>query len=202
MIRLFFIPLLLVILCAGAQAQDTVKPKKKHKLTDTVGVVNGSVIRLYDFRELLSDIMRSEAPDSVVQDTEFTRYVNMTWERLVSDILIYGEIEKRKLSLTEKDVIKRLLKVPPKELRADFTAPDGVFDSSSYVEFLSNTEPDSNRAMVVNYYHMQMEQDNLQRALAPKATSDAARTEAFVAWMRKAFKTASIDDRRTAFGYY
>jgi hypothetical protein len=96
-IRLFII-ISLVVLTVNSKAQDTNKPKKKHLLTDTVGMVNGSVIRLYDFRELLSDITRSEAPDSVVQDTEFTRYVNMTWERLVSDILIYQEIEKRNLS--------------------------------------------------------------------------------------------------------
>jgi hypothetical protein len=200
-IRSFIIITVLTVLTLPSIAQDTTKAKKKHKLTDTVGVVNGSVIRLYDFRELLSDIIRSEAPDSIVQDTEFTRYVNMTWERLVADILIYQEIEKRKLGISEQDLIKRLIKSPPKELVADFTTEHG-FDKASYEAFLTNTEPDSARTIVLNYFHMQMEQDNLQRALAPKGRSERERIEAFAAWLKKAFQRARIDDRRTAFGYY
>lgn len=201
MIRLFII-ISLVVLTVNSKAQDTNKPKKKHLLTDTVGIVNGSVIRLYDFRELLSDITRSEAPDSVVQDTEFTRYVNMTWERLVSDILIYQEIEKRNLSISEEGLIERLIKDPPKEIKQDFTDEGGAFDHRSYEQFLRNTEPDSIRAFVLGFYQMQLEQEDLIRSIAPKGKSEKARNEAFALWLRKAFKTARIEDRRTSFGYY
>lgn len=171
-------------------------------MTDTVGVVNGIVIRLFDFRELLSDIMRSEAPDSVVQDTEFTRYVNMTWERLVSDILIQQEIEKRKLELTESEVIDRLISDPPDELKQDFTEAGGSFDREAYEHFLRNHEPDSARTIVVNYFQLSMEQADLMEVLAPKARSQSKRIEAFTSWLKKAFKNARIEDRRTAFGYY
>ncbi len=202
MSRLFIIIAVLVVLSGYSYAQDSTKPKKKHKMTDTVGVVNGSVIRLYDFRELLSDITRTEAPDSIVQDTEFTRYVNMTWERLVSDILIYQEIEKRKLNISEEELVRRLLKEPPEELRLDFTNPEGTFEKEAYKDFLQGTQPDSARTLVLNYYHMQYEQESLLRALAPKAKSDRARHEAFAAWFKKAFQSAQIEDRRTGFGYY
>ena len=202
MIRSFIIISLVVVLAAHSNAQDSTKPKWKHKLTDTVGVVNGSIIRLYDFRELLSDITRSEAPDSIVQDTEFTRYVDMTWERLVSDILIYQEIEKRKLGISEKELISRLIANPPKELKEDFTDAHGTFDGRSYEQFLRSSESDSVREIVLNYYHIQLEQENLLRAIAPRTKSEKARNEAFAAWLRQAFKTARIEDRRTAFGYY
>lgn len=203
MSRLFICIVIVASLASDSRSQDTTaaKPRKKHKLTDTVGVVNGAVIRLYDFRELLSDIMRSQAPDSVVQDTEFTRYVDMTWERLVSDILIQREIEKRKLVLSESQVIERLLREPPNELKQDFSV-SGSFDVAAYEHFLESTEPDSTRTMVVNYFHMVYEQDNLMRALAPRAKSMRERTEAFAAWLRKVMKAARIEDRRTAFGYY
>lgn len=204
MSRLFIFILIFACLASVSRSQDTtsVKPKKKHKLTDTVGVVNGTVIRLYDFRELLSDIIRSEAPDSVVQDTEFTRYVNMTWERLVTDILIQGEVEKRKLELSEQKVIDRLLRTPPPELVQDFSAASGTFDTAAYEHFFRSTEPDSARTIVVNYFQMAYELADLQRSLAPKARTEKARIDAFAAWLRKSMKAARIEDRRTAFGYY
>ena len=202
MSRLFIIIVTLVVLSGYSSAQDSTKPRKKHKMTDTVGVVNGSVIRLYDFRELLSDITRTEAPDSIVQDTEFTRYVNMTWERLVFDILIHQEIEKRELNIPEAELVRRLLRNPPEELRQDFTNPEGHFEKEAYAEFLQGTQPDSARTLVLNYYQMQYEQEDLFRALAPKAKSGKARHEAFATWFKKALQTARIEDRRTAFGYY
>lgn len=204
MIRSFCIIAILVVLASDSysQAAPVAQPKKKHKMTDTVGVVNGSVIRLFDFRELLSDIVRTEAPDSIVQDTEFTRYVNMTWERLVSDILIYQEIERRMLALSAEKVVDLLIRNTPEELKHDFTQAGGSFDDKAYEHFLRDTTADSVRSMVINYFQAQLEQEKLMMALAPKARSKRERTEAFAAWLRKAFKTARIEDRRTAFGYY
>ena len=105
---------LTVFLCSNisfAQAQE-VKPRKKHKNSDTVGVVSGTPIRYYDFKQQLNSIIqehRNEVKDSVVSDTAYTRFVNMTWDKLIGDIIIEQELSKRKLSFTTEKTIEKLL---------------------------------------------------------------------------------------------
>src|SRR5258708_31955647 len=107
-----FLVLLFILNIAFSQTQEK-KPKKKHKNTDTLGVVNGTLIRFYDFKQQLASTIKdhkSEIKDSVVSDTAFTRFVNEAWDKLVSDIVIEQELEKRKLNLTTEKTIDRILK--------------------------------------------------------------------------------------------
>jgi hypothetical protein len=182
------------------------KPRKKHKNTDTVGVVNGVVITYYDYREQLKAMMKehkSEIKGDSVSDTAFTRFVNMAWDKMIGDIIIEQELAKRKLTLTSDKTISLLLKNPPKELKEVFTdSATGVFDVKAMKAYFTNPNPDLKRTNILDYYQTLFEQERLTAALVPKATSAKERTEELAEWLKKKMLKTKIDDRRTAFGFY
>ena len=196
--------LILLLLTQISFAQEK-KAKKKHKMTDTVGVVNGDVIRYYDFREQLATTIREhkkEIRDSVVSDTAFTRFVNMTWEKLVDDIIIETELQKRKLSLTTDKTIERILKDIPKELKETFTDSTGSINKKALKIYLKNPNPDLQRTKILDYYQILFEQQRLASAIAPMARTEEERMKRLGLWLKEKVLKAKIDDRRTAFGYY
>jgi len=199
-----FVLLILLILTQISFAQEK-KPKKKHKMMDTVGVVNGTVIRYYDFREQLASTIRDhklEIKDTIVTDTAFTRFVNMTWDKLVADIIIENELQKRKLSLTTEKTIDRILKDIPKELKETFSDSSGSFNEKALSAYLKNPNPDPKRTKILDYYQILFEQQRLAAAIAPMARTEEERTKRLGLWLKMKVSKAKIDDRRTAFGYY
>jgi hypothetical protein len=187
-----------------AQTQEK-KPKKKHKNTDTVGVINGTLITLYDFKQQLAATLkehRSEVKDSVVSDTAFTRFVNEAWDKLVSDIIIDQELEKRKLTLTTDKTIDRILKSIPKELKETFTDSSGQFNEKALKAYLKNPNPDLQRTKILDYYQVIFEQQRLAAALAPKARTEEERIKELGLWLKLRISKSNIDDRRSSFGYY
>lgn len=174
-------------------------------MTDTVGVVNGSVIRFYDFREQLAAVIREhkkEIKDTVVSDTAFTRFVNMAWDKLVADIIIENELQKRKLSLTTEKTIDRILKDIPKELKVTFTDSSGTFNEKALKAYLKNPNPDPQRTKILDYYQILFEQQRLASSIAPMARTEEERMKRLGLWLKEKVSKANIDDRRTAFGYY
>ncbi|MFI5263101.1 MAG: SurA N-terminal domain-containing protein [Candidatus Kapaibacterium sp.] len=181
------------------------KPKKKHKNTDTLAVINGTLIRLYDFKQQLAATIKehkSEVKDSVVSDTAFTRFVNVSWDKLVSDIIIDQELQKRKLTLTTEKTIERILKSIPKELKETFTDSSGIFDEKALKAYLNNPNPDPQRTKILDYYQVLFEQQRLAAALAPKARTEEERMKQLGLWLKNKIAKSNIDDRRTSFGYY
>ena len=181
------------------------KPRKKHKMMDTVGMVNGTVIRFYDFREQLTSTIKdhkTEIKDSVVSDTAFTRFVNMTWDKLVADIIIEKELQKRKLSLTTEKTINRILKEIPKELKETFTDSTGSVNKKALKIYLNDPNPDPQRTKILDYYQILYEQQRLAAAITPKAKTEEERMKHLGLWLKQKVSEANIDDRRTAFGYY
>lgn len=146
--------------------------------------------------------IRDGQRDSVVSDTAFTRYVNMTWEKIVLDIFIEEEVEKRKLTLTTDEVIDRLLKEPPDELRAQFVNTIGAFDREGCSKYLRSTEPDMTRIRYLEYYSVRFEGERFYASLSKKGANAEQRMDAFTKWYQKKLTTAQIIDRRTAFGLY
>ena len=174
-------------------------------MLDTVGVVNSTVIRYYDFREQLATTIREhkkEIMDSVVSDTAFTRYVNMTWDKLVADIIIENELQKRKLALTTEKTVDRILKEIPQELKVTFTDSAGTFNEKALKVYLKNPNPDPQRTKILDYYQILFEQQRLASAIAPTARNEQERMKRLGLWLKEKISKAKIDDRRTAFGYY
>jgi hypothetical protein len=203
-LKYFFLFILLISQISSAQTTEK-KAKKKHKMTDTVGVVNGTVIRYYDFRQQLAATIREhklEIKDSVVKDTEFTRFVNLAWNKLVADIIIESELQKRKLTLTTDKTIDLILKNIPKELKETFTDSAGTFNEKALKAYLKNPNPDQQRTKILDYYQILFEQQRLAAAIAPSERTEEERMKRFGLWLKEKVFKANIDDRRTAFGYY
>jgi hypothetical protein len=204
-LKYFFILILLLSQSSFAQPQEK-KPRKKHKNTDTVGVVNGTVITFYDYRQQLALTIREhrrEIKDTVVSDTAYTRFVNLTWDKMVSDIVIEQELEKRKLALSTDKVIAKLLKDPPVELKTVFTdSITGKFDEKAMKAYLKNPNPDLQRTKILDFYQTLFEEHRLAETLFPKERNEHERIEELEEWLKKKINKANIDDRRTAFGFY
>ena len=197
--------ILFLLVHAGFSQPDGAKSKKKHKNSDTVGVVNGIVIRLYDFRQQLSQFIRDAkkgSKDTIVSDTAFTHFVGMTWDKLVSDVVVEQEIEKRKLSMNNEQTIEKLLKNPSKELKEVFTDSLGAFSPKAMKAYMKNTGPDPQRTKILDYYQILFEQQRLATELAPKVRSEDERLRLLGLWLKEMIGKAIIDDRRTSFGYY
>jgi len=181
---------------------DSLKKQRKYKSLDTVGIVNGTVIYYGDYKDMLKQTIRDNQRDSVVSDTAFARYVNMTWDKIVLDILVEEEVAKRKLQLTEEQVIKRLLAEPPDELREQFVNTIGAFDREACAKYLNNPMPDLARTRYVEYYWVKFEGERFFASLTKKGANSDERMKAFTDWYQKKLTTAQIFDRRTSFGLY
>lgn len=174
-------------------------------MLDTVGIVNQTVIRYYDFREQLSTTIREhkqEIKDSAVSDTAYTRFVNMTWDKLVADIIIENELQKRKLSLTTDKTIAKIIKDIPKELKETFTDSTGSCNEQALKAYLKNPNPDPQRTKILDYYQILFEQQRLAAAITPMARTEEERMKRLGLWLKEKISKAKIDDRRTSFGYY
>ena len=96
----------------GARAQSSHKhpvqkgPKEvpfatavaRHAPGDTVGVVNGVVIRYADFMSIMSGYLRlfvARSKNDIVTDSLYTVIIDSAWDRALSDIIIEGAIAKR-----------------------------------------------------------------------------------------------------------
>lgn len=200
-IVLFFTALFCVSAVKSAPL-DSLKKQRKYKSIDTVGVINSTVIYYGDFKDMFMQTVRDGQRDSVVSDTAFTRYVNMTWDKIVLDILVEEEVDKRKLGLTEEQVIKRLLAEPPDELRGQFVNTIGAFDRETCAKYLRNPEPDLARTRYVEYYWVKFEGERFYASLAKKGANYEERMKAFTDWYQKKLTSAQIIDRRTSFGLY
>jgi len=193
------------LLCVSAVRSsplDSVKKQRKYKSLDTVGIVNKIPIYYGDYRDMLKQTIRDNQSDSVVTDTAFARYVNITWDKIVLDILVEEEIEKRKLGLTEEQVISRLLAEPPDELRGQFVNTIGAFDRETCAKYLRNPLPDLARTRYVEYYRTKYEGEWFYGSLAKKGANSEERMEAFTDWYQKKLTNAQIIDKRTSFGFY
>ncbi len=200
---------LCMILCFAlplfSSAQNKPKqPQKKHLPTDTVGVVNGVLVTLRDFRGQIKSVIRehmAEIKNDSVSDSLFAVCVNTAWDRLVADILVSQEIKKLKMGVSSDAAIKRILADPPEPLIKSFTDSAG-FHKDAMKQFFENPGQDSLRDQVVAYYATIYEQEDFVKKIAPKAKTDAEKKAAYDAWVQKKMMHTFIDDRRVAFGFY
>jgi len=203
-IKYFFLALIFLSHISYAQTAEK-KPKKKHKNSDTLGVVNGTLITFYDFKQQLAATIKehkAEIKDTILSDTALTRFVNLAWDKLLTDIIIEQELEKRKLSLTTEKTVDRILKSIPKELKETFTDSLGVFDEKAFKAYLKNPNPDLQRTKILDYYQILFEQQRLAAAISPKARTEEERIKKLGLWLQLKISKSNIDDRRVNFGYY
>jgi hypothetical protein len=211
--------LALLLLASGAFAQQPkhtgTKPSggkvtkvdhpKHHEPTDTVGVVNGTVITYSDFNAMMSGYLKmfvTRSGDNVVTDSLYSVIVDSAWEKAVEDILIEQAIQKNNLALSDSEAIEMIVANPPEFLSAQVTDAQGKVHPEALRPALLDPRNDSLTRIIVQGERMRLENEKFMRWVAPNAKTEAARRSAYDAWMRKAEAKARIEDKRLAFGFY
>lgn len=182
----------------------------RHKPEDTVAVVNGVLITFADFNSIMSGYLKSivaRTKNNIVTDTLYTEVVDSAWDRALSDIIIEHEIEKRRLGMSVAEIKNTLIETPPDFLRQQFSDSLGTFHPEIMRKALDDPRNDTVVSVIVEGERVRLETDRLaasiaKTSIAKKGATNAEREQAFAAWLKKAKRTANIDDRRTRFGFY
>ena len=177
----------------------------RHNPMDTVGVVNGTVIRYGDFMSIMSGYLKlfvGRSGNDMVSDSLYSVIVDSAWDRAVFDIIIEGAIVKRHLEMTDEMVKDSLVAHPPDFLRRQFTDSVGTFHPEIMRAGLNDPRNDSIVHLIVEGERERLETDRLKANVAPTAPAGTERDSAFLAWVRHEERTARIEDRRTRYGFY
>lgn len=225
--RRSFIAIVLVPLCciallhkaALAQTQDTTTTKKpaklkevplkeaeaRHKPGDTVAVVNGELVTFADFNSIMAGYLNAfvaQSKNNVVSDTLYTEIVDSAWNRAVTDIIIEHEITKRRLRMSVGAIKDSLIASPPDFFRLQFTDSLGTFHPEVLRKVLDDPRNDTLANLVIEGERDRLETDRLMISIAKKGATEEERETAFAGWLKRAKRSAKIDDRRTRFGFY
>jgi hypothetical protein len=186
--------------------EGTLKESKaRHKPGDTVAVVNGELITFSDFNSIMSGYVQAyvaQSKNNVVTDTVYTEIVDSAWDRAVSDIIIEHEIEKRKLGMSVATLKDSILANPPDFIRMQFTDSLGTFHQDFMRKAMNDPRNDTIVSMIIEGERVRLETDRLMISIAKKGATEEEREQAFAAWLKRAKHAATIDDRRTRFGFY
>jgi SurA N-terminal domain len=177
----------------------------RHKPDDTVAVVNGVLVTFSDFNSIMSGYLKSivaRTKNNVVNDTLYTEIVDSAWDRAVSDIIIEHEIEKRRLEMSVATIKDSLIANPPDFIRMQFTDSLGTFHPDFMRKAMNDPHNDTIVGMIVEGERVRLETDRLMISIAKKGATDEEREQAFAGWIKRAKRAATIDDRRTRFGFY
>lgn len=178
---------------------------KHHEPGDTVGVVNGTVITYADFNSMMSGYLKlfvKRSGNNIVTDSLYSVIVDSAWENAVEDILVEQTIQKEHLALSNSEAIEMIVQNPPDFLATQVTDAQGVVHRDGLRQALTDPRNDSVTRIVVQGERLRLENEKFRTWIAPKATTGAARQQAYAAWMRKAKLSARIEDKRLAFGFY
>jgi hypothetical protein len=178
---------------------------KHHEPTDTVGVVNGTVINYADFNAMMSGYLRKfvkESGNNLVTDSLYSLIVDSAWDNAVTDIVIEQTIQKEHLGLSDSEAVEMIVANPPDFLASQVTDAQGTVHREALRQALTDPRNDSVSQVIIQGERMRLENEKLVAWVAPKATTDAARRSAFDAWLRKAKSKAVVMDKRLAFGFY
>ncbi|HET6512804.1 MAG TPA: SurA N-terminal domain-containing protein [Candidatus Kapabacteria bacterium] len=175
---------------------------RKHKPTDTVGVINGDVITYSDYRTILADIMRQAARDSIASEADFTKWVDAAWDQCLEAIFTRQEIEKRQLRLTDEEIKAELVNDPPVFIKNQFSDSLGNFYPDALHAALHDPTQDSVVRIIVAAQRISLEDKALKLSIAPEARTDEEREKAYKAWLVRQKNNARTIDNRLRFGYY
>ena len=177
----------------------------RHKPGDTVAVINGELVTFADFNSIMSGYLKrfvAQSGNDVVSDTLYTEIVDSAWNRAVTDIIIEHEIVKRKLRMTVSAIKDSLIASPPDFIRMQFTDSLGKFHPEIMRKALDDPHNDTIVGLIVEGERDRLETDRLMISIAKKGATEDERETAFAGWLKRAKRTAKIDDRRTRFGFY
>ncbi len=210
------------LMCGPLVAQSHKKPEKKpaskkpkevpfetqlarHSPLDTVGIVNGTVIRYGDFMAIMSGYLKlfvARSKNDIVNDSLYSVIVDSAWDRAVNDIILEGAVAKRHLEMSDALVKDSLLANPPEYLRTQFVDSTGTFHPEFMRAGLNDPRNDTVVHIIIEGERERLETERLEQSVVPHAKTVSERDQEFLAWLRQEQRSARIIDRRLRFGLY
>jgi peptidyl-prolyl cis-trans isomerase D len=106
-----------------------------------IGSVNGQRIPTSYFRDMLSQAYEQARQETGgrITDTQELRLRQMTWDRVVNEVLLQQELRRRNLKVTDEELAYYIRYSPPPEVAQNPAfQTDGQFDPAKYREILTN----------------------------------------------------------------
>ncbi len=106
-----------------------------------IGVVNGQKIPTSYFRDMLNQAYQQTRDEKSgrITEAEESRLRQMTWDRVVNEMLLQQQLRKRNIGVTDEEVAYYLRSSPPPEVAQNPAfQTDGQFDPEKYRQILTN----------------------------------------------------------------
>lgn len=113
---------------------------------DIIGTINGNDVKYETYRGYYDQLYRAEQAQNEgdIDHAALRRIRYQAWDNLVTDYLLQNEMNKRKIYITDDELVGFLRFQPPAELRqVPAFQTDGVFDQEKYVQAMSDVSPQS-----------------------------------------------------------
>ncbi len=116
---------------------------------DVIGRVDGEIVRrqMYatTFNELLEQIRMQKGEDYRMSESEHRMLADQAWERTVQKILVAKEIQRRRIAVTDNELVTFLRRNPPPLVQQAFVNAEGKFDYQAYLAALADPSRDWTR---------------------------------------------------------
>ncbi len=113
-------------------------------LPDYLAKINGKEISKSDFDNILRDAYMQEKK-ATSKDPDYRKLVDRTWNNLVASAIFQEEIQKRKIEVTDRELVTFVRNNPPPFVQEfEIFQTDGKFDIEKYKVFLDDSETFSN----------------------------------------------------------
>jgi peptidyl-prolyl cis-trans isomerase D len=109
-----------------------------------IGSVNGDAVMYEDYmavyRRLYDQVQRSQ--EELISSQQNSEIEDAAFEELVNQILIRQELERRGITVSDREISQAAQISPPEEFRATFTDESGGFDLAAYQSYLASMPPE------------------------------------------------------------
>ena len=109
-----------------------------------IGSVNGEAV-MYEsymtaYRRLYNQVQQSQ--EELISSQQNKDIEDAAFDEVVNQLLIYQELERRGITVTNGEIAQAAQFNPPEEFRAQFTDANGGLDLVGYQSFLASMTPD------------------------------------------------------------
>ena len=128
----------LIVFEWGMQASSNAGPGQN---PGVLGRVNGHDITDIMYRRAYQNLLQNfEARTGrSAEGADFDVISEDAWASLVQELVLYDEIDKYGIEITDAEIVELLQTNPPEYVRANFTNEDGVFDELQYRQALAQS---------------------------------------------------------------
>jgi parvulin-like peptidyl-prolyl isomerase len=114
---------------------------QKRAQSNNIAVINGEKINIDQFYTLLQneyDKVKQETGQDLT-DIQRDRIRDQLWQKLLTEILVNQQIQKKHITATDREIIFQLREFPPDIVRSiEAFQTDGKFDYQKYLDALNN----------------------------------------------------------------